>query len=242
MGLALVASIPAMIQLGVAAIVPRELEVVGHHEYFGFTSIIIALFCAAVAPELTGRDQRTRTLSLYFSHSLTRDDYVTAKVAAMLSALFLVAIAPQLMLLAGNAVAGDDALDYFVDHLDQVPPILGAAALVALVFSSISLAIASQTSRRPFSTAAVLGTFVILATLAEILVSATSGDVQMYSILVSPRDVLDGAVRWMFGAPYEPGSPVDRSGAGGGLLLLASFAYVAVALAVLYRRYRRLPL
>ncbi len=78
---------PALVQLAVAAISPADFDVT-HPENllhrFGFVCIVLALFCAVAAPELIGRDQRHQTLALYFSRALSRTDYVTAKLAALI--------------------------------------------------------------------------------------------------------------------------------------------------------------
>lgn len=241
LGFALITALPALLQLGIAAVAPREISVIKHEGYFTFVEVVLALFCAAVAPELMGRDQRTRTLPLYFSHSLTRAGYVTAKAAAMFTAVLLVIVTPQILLFIGNAVAGDDALDYFVDNADLLPAIAAGALMVSLFLASVSLAIASQTSRRSFSTAAVLSAFVVLTTIGGILVNSTTGDVQKYASLISPLDVLDGTIRWFFGVAPEPGSNLALADVPGVVLFAAAMMYSVVALAVLYRRYERLP-
>ena len=240
LGFALIAMIPALLQLGIAAIVPREISLIRPENYFGYVQIVLALFCAAVAPELMGRDQRMKTLALYFSRALTRSDYVTAKLGAMFTALLAVVWAPQAILLVGNAVATEDTLDYLGENIDLVPPIVAAGLTVATFMGSVSLAIACQTSRRSFSTAAVLGTFVVLSTLGGILVNTTSGDVQKYSVLISPLDVLAGAVDWLFGAAPAARSDLALADLPGGLYVLAAAAYSLVALVLLYRRYERL--
>jgi ABC-2 type transport system permease protein len=73
-GLAVIAFVPAIIQLGVGAIVSgleHDIEVFKNEDYFTYVRVILVLFCAVVAPELVGRDQRTRTLSLYFSRAVS---------------------------------------------------------------------------------------------------------------------------------------------------------------------------
>ena len=80
--LAVFAFIPAFIQVGLGAItsgLDADIEIFEHEDYFGYVQIVLVLFCAAVAPELVGRDQRNRTLSLYFSRALSRIDYALAQ-------------------------------------------------------------------------------------------------------------------------------------------------------------------
>jgi hypothetical protein len=145
-----------------------------------------------------------------------------------------------LVLLLGSAVASDDLLGYLGDEIDLAPPILASSGVVAVLMASVSLAIASQTSRRAYATGATLAFFVILAAIVAVLVDTTTGDVQRYVALVSPFLVLDGAVFWLFGASWPAGSALERSGLEGGFYLLAAACYTAVALALLYRRFLRL--
>ncbi len=56
------------------------------------------LFVAAQAPELLGRDQRYRVLTLYFSRALRRTDYALAKLAALSVGVLAILLLPQLLL------------------------------------------------------------------------------------------------------------------------------------------------
>lgn len=239
-GLAVIAFAPAVIEVGIAAISPQDFELVEPVDYFGFVSIVVALFCAVVAPEMIGRDQRYNTLPLYFSRTLSRADYVTAKTAALGVALFAVFFLPQVLLVLGNAVAADDLLDSLKDDADQFPPIFASSVLVAAFMTSMSVAIASQSPRRALATGAVLAYFVVFTTIGNILVETTSDEARRLSVLLSPGDMLEGAVRWVFGSSPEPDSAVDRADLAGSAYFFAALAYISGALAYLYRRYARL--
>jgi len=89
-GIAALVTVPALLQVGVAAVVPTHITIVKPESYFGLVQIILALFCAAVAPELLTRDRRNNTLPLYFSRALQRNDYALSKAAALTTALFLI--------------------------------------------------------------------------------------------------------------------------------------------------------
>ncbi len=239
-GLAILALIPAVVQLGVAALVPVDVKLIRPENYFGYTQIIVVLFCAVAAPEIVGRDQRTHTLPLYFSRALARADYVSAKLAALTVALFLVTVTPQAVLFLGGAVAASDILKYTGDNLDLVAPIVLSSLVISVFMASVSLAIGSQTPRRAIATTAVLASFVILSAIGGILVQTTTGDIQKYAVLLSPIDVTEGAVRWLFGAAPQAGSSLAKSGLGGWACFAAVCAYTAASLAVLYRRFARL--
>src|SRR5690606_10816347 len=127
---AIIAFIPALIQLGVGALTNEfdaDVELFAHHDYYGFIEIILVLFAATVAPELGGRDQRTRTLSLYFSRALRRGDYALAKFAALTTALLALTLGPQVVLYVGNGLTQDDVWGYLRDEWDLVLPILTSA-------------------------------------------------------------------------------------------------------------------
>ena len=45
-------------------------KLIDYHDYMEHVSLLLALFCAAQAPELVSRDQHNRVLPLYFSRAL----------------------------------------------------------------------------------------------------------------------------------------------------------------------------
>src|SRR5436309_5528570 len=90
-GLFAIALVPALIALGIAALVSDRLSPYRYDNYYSAVSRVILLFCAVVAPELLCPDQRQRILSLYFSRSITRLDYLAARLGALVSALLVVA-------------------------------------------------------------------------------------------------------------------------------------------------------
>ena len=239
-GLAIIAAVPALIQLAVAAIAPEEFEYTSPENYFGFVSLVLALFCAVAAPEVIGRDQRNRTLSLYFSRSLSRQDYVSAKLAALGSAVFIVLVIPQAILLAGNAVSTEEIVEYMKTNADLVPPILGSSILVGTMMSGISLAIGSQTPRRAWATGAVIAYFVIATALGSILFETIGGDNSGYALMLSPFSVLNGAVTWIFGGEAEQDSELAKAGLDGVLYFLVAAGYAAGSLGLLYRRFLKL--
>jgi len=238
--LAVIVLIPAAIQLGIAALAPRDISVIKPENYFGFVDIILALFCAAVAPELVGRDQRTRTLSLYFSRSLLRSDYAAAKFGALVTALLIVMLLPQVLLFGGSALASSDSWAYLQDNWHQVAPIVGSALGIALFMASISLTIAAQTPRRAYATGGVLAFFVVLHAVAAILTGTLSGDYKRYSVLLDPFSILRGLTVWVFrGNVVDAASNLAEVHLSGWLYLLTAAAITAVSLSLLYRRYQR---
>lgn len=240
-GLAFLALAPALLQLAVLALAPGEFEAVKMQETFGYIQIVIALFCAAVAPEVIGRDQRNRTLPLYFSRTLERRDYVLAKIAALFAAVFIVVGLPQVLLYVANAISTDDLIDYLKTNGDQIGPILFGSFLVSALFGTVSLAVASMTPKRALASGIVLGYFVVAWVVANVLIETTSGDVRNFVILLSPFDLLNGAVYWMFdAAPDNENSALLKVTLEGPVYVAVALAYAMGALVFLYRRYQRM--
>jgi len=240
MGLAVIALLPAFVQLAIAAIVPEEFEYASYENYFGFVGIVLALFCAVTAPEVIGRDQRNQTLALYFSRALSRTDYVTAKLAALVFGILIVQLIPQTLLLIGNAVATEEVVDYLSENLDEIPPILVSAFIIATMMSSVSLAIACQTPRRYWASGAVIIYFVIATALGAILqetIASSDGD---YAFLISPIHVLEGTVYWVFGSTPELGSDLYNISVDGIYFFAAAVGYSLLGLGILYRRFWRM--
>jgi ABC-2 type transport system permease protein len=235
-----IAMVPAIILLAIAALVPAEFEVAQPEEYYGFVAIVLALFCAIAAPELIGRDQRQRTLALYFSRALSRLDYAAAKLGALILSLFLVLVIPQIILQVGNAVAADSLTDYIEDNLDIYPPVFLSSLLVALFMGTFSMAIAIQTSRRAFSTGSIIASFVILSAIASIFVATLDGDAGRYAILLSPVDTLEGMTFWIFGAEPPLDTAVEEADLDGFVYLATILTATAVATGVVLRRILRM--
>jgi ABC-2 type transport system permease protein len=239
-GLAVVCLLPAAAQLAVAAIAPRDVEFIKPESYFSFVQIVIALFCAVVAPEIIGRDQRNRTLPLYFSRALSRADYVSAKVGALAVGLLIVVLLPQIVLFLGNVVATNDLVYYLQHNVQTLAPIVASSTLVATFMAGLSLVIASQTPRRALATGAVLLYYVILTVVASVLVETTTGTIRSYVILLSPFDVLNGAVHWIFSVAPPADSDLAKADLWGGAYLITALGYIAVSLGLLYRRFQKL--
>jgi hypothetical protein len=97
------ALVPALIQMLIGALFPGETDLIRHDEYYEIVKFILGLYCAAVAPDIAGRDQRNRSLTLYFSRAIKRSDYALSKLAAMTTAMLLITLGPQLLRLSRTA-------------------------------------------------------------------------------------------------------------------------------------------
>lgn len=234
-GLAILVFVPAAIQLGIAAIVSDEFQAYTAVGYFAYTQSILALFAAAVAPEMIGRDQRNRTLSLYFSRALTRTDYAIAKFAAFTTAMLSITFLPQVLLFIGGGMAGNDLNGYFKDKYDTIPAIFASSITVSVLVALVSLAIASQTPRRAYATGTILGLFLITFILGGIFSEINDGENNVM-LLFSPFWMLEGTTYWFFKEALQPDEPASLSGFAGVVFFIAVLAWCGVCGYLFHRR------
>ncbi|HRC61865.1 MAG TPA: hypothetical protein PLX85_01410 [Dehalococcoidia bacterium] len=232
-----IAAIPALIQLLVSALFPGEAEVFAHHDYYRVISFVLGLYCAAVAPDIAGRDQRNRSLTLYFSRAIERTDYAIAKLAAMASAMLLITLGPQLLLLVANGLVAEDFSTHLRDNWHLLFPIAGSALVGSALIASMGIAIASQTSRRAFATVGIIVAFIVPTAVARILVVGIDTSATHYGVFVSPLDVLGGLSSWMFRQPTPRGGAVAVAGFEGWTYLVVALVVTAVASLLVLRRY-----
>ncbi len=239
--LAIFAFVPAFIQLGVGAVlsgVDQHVDLFKHEDYFTYVRVVLVLFCATVAPELVGRDQRNRVLSLYFSRAVSRFDYAIAKFAALTSAMLVLTLGPQLLLFVGNGMAGDDLGRYIRDNWDLVFPIVAGSLLISAVIASVGLCIAAYLPRRAYSTAAIVGAFVLTLSIAHILMNSVDTAFARFALLASPV-AWEGTILWLFRVDPHPGSVLADAGLGGGVYFLTVLATIALTFVLTLRRLTR---
>ncbi|MCH8814187.1 MAG: ABC transporter permease subunit [Chloroflexi bacterium] len=239
-GITILAFLPAILQLGIGALATQEVNIFEPEEYYRLIQVLLAVFCAIGAPELVGRDQRTKTLSLYFSRALRRQDYALGKFAAMLTGMLSITLLPQLLMFVGKAVTGDDFGDYLRDNWEDLPAIVGSALLLSSLFAGIGLLIASQTSRRAYSTIGILAAFVLTFAIAEAIFHSADEDVGKFVLLVSPFHVFEGLTLWFFDVSPDPDRRRAMVDLPGIVFVLEAIALSSLLLALLIRRYERI--
>lgn len=236
----LLAFIPALVQLGVASLIGNRVEIITPWNYFGYVQVPVALFAAGVAPEIYGRDMRQRTLSLYFARALRRSDYALARAAAFAAALAALTLLPQVVLLVGNGLAGDDLPGYIADHWLELPQTVVAGLGIAVVVAAISLALAAQAPRRAYATVAVAAWFFVTFPVAGILVEV-GGDVGRFAAWLSPFSLLYGATLAIFAREAGPESIQATAGLPTWSYAVAAVVQAAAAGWLLVRRFARIP-
>ncbi len=247
-GLLVMALLPSLLALGLLALIstlgaPGEaLEAVSPIKYatlFPMIAVIVFLFCSAQAPELFGRDQGSGVLPLYFSRAVGRMDYASARVLGLYLSLAILVLVPYIVLLLGRVLVAADPVGGLAEELPSLPVAFLVGAIIIALVGSLSAAVASMTSRRAYSTAAIIGVFLIPNIGAALLIELGTGVVGQLAVLVSPADVLDGVNAFLFDTRPD-NITVRRAGIDGWVYLVAAAVWIVGSLAVLARRYRNI--
>ena len=236
--LAAAAVLPAAFQALATAYTDGVFELLTYANYFITISIVFAFFCAARAPELMSTDQRTRTMVLYFARALHREDYVLAKVLALVTSVLFLTATPLLILFAGHVFASTDLWGAFLEEADALAPIVGSSLVMAFMMGTVSAAIASLTPRRSLAAASVLGYFMISRVVAEILTASIEGAWVRWMELLDPFVALGGFADWIFGTAPALSQYLGPD-VSGWRYATACFAYILAGAAVLVARYRK---
>jgi ABC-2 type transport system permease protein len=202
--------------------------------YVGFTastSLLPLLFLATCAPELVSRDLRSKVLPLYFSRPLGRTDYAFAKLAALISAAWLILAMPLTVMFAGAAFSlpAHKIWHEFTQYLQG----LAGAAILAIVYSVVALLIASLLNRRMVAAAAIVAVFLVTSTVGNAISVLVGGNGDRIGRLLGPQPLVQALNQWLF-----LGDPKDF-GNWGWIFMVVSAALVAACVALLSLRYRK---
>jgi ABC-2 type transport system permease protein len=232
-----IAVVPAVINVGVGYLTrdtPAEgFEFITYREYLGVSSALL-LFVALVAPDIVCPDRRQRVLPLIFARPLTGRDYAIAKVGAIFTCVFAFSFLPQVVLYVGQMLVSDGALDYLRHNTAVLWQVPVAAALLALFYSVLGVAVASLSGRRMVAGATMLGITLVSSTVAGILVRAGTDAAALLNVLALPLRIRD----LVFLGHLNEGGPLSGM-TGGGALALASYTLVVLGcVGVILARYR----
>lgn len=238
-GLTALALLPAGVAVAIKALIGDAIQPFTYDNYLFSISAAFGLFVAAQAPELVGGDQRHRVLALYFSHPISRLDYAAAKLGALATALFLIALVPQLLLFAGRVLASADVISALGDEIGALVQIVGSSLLYSITLGSIGLAIAAFTPRRAYATAAIIAVLLISGAVSALLIEVGSGVLADVAPLLDVYVVLDGVRDWLFGGTNAD-SPLARTTLPLPVFGAVAAGIVAISLGALVLRYRRI--
>jgi ABC-2 type transport system permease protein len=194
---------------------------------------VLAVFLAAQAPELLSRDQRYHVLPLYFSRPVRRTDYVLAKLAAMITAMFAIMAGPLLVYYLGSITTVTHDASQFRHQTAQFSAGIANGAFHAIVLGCLGMAIVAFSSRRAFATVSVIAVYIITAAVAGAL-GSLQGSGGTYAQLIAPFELLDGVRVWLLhGKVMHELAPTLLSYG------IAAVAVVLLSVLALLRRYEK---
>lgn len=237
----LVVGIVVVVAAGLTAVRTQTGQVVMTYAQFADAmSWLVIFFVAVVGPELVSRDLLSGVLPLYFSRPLPRADYALAKLGALVSALWLLLGAPQLVMFLGAAFTTKTGMRGVWNELGDLLPGLLYAALWAMVFASVSLLIASLTGKRAFAAGGIVAAFLMTTPVVGTLSIMPSRTVNELAMLASPSTLVQGVGLWSLGDLLAPGAQADQMiGDFGPVYLAAAVVLVTGCVALLLLRYRK---
>jgi ABC-2 type transport system permease protein len=206
---------------------------ISYLQYPDTVGVPVLLFLAVVAPELVCRDLRANVLPLYFSRPISRNDYALAKLTAMVSAVWLLLAGPQLLILLGGIFSQTGG---WHGAWHEITDFLGGVAysgIMALVFASLAVLIASLASRRALAAAAIVGTFLVTAPVVGVL-SVLGGRLRELAPVLNPVTLVGGVKRELFHT--KAGLEL---GIYGPMYIAVAVALVIICTTLLLARYRR---
>jgi ABC-2 type transport system permease protein len=209
-------------------------DLISYGEYMFIVGSALALFAALVAPEALCPDRRSGMLGLYLSGPLDRSRYLLAKGAGVFAVMLLITLGPLLFMLLAFVLAGYGPSA--ADTPTLLARIIAAGVPTALLYTTMSLAVSSFTTRRA---AAAVGVVLLVFVPSSIVRAAieSAGAPDELDLLSSPFVVAELAYR-IFGETSGDEAPV--AGLSTWLLAGGVVAAIAAGATVCWLRYRRL--
>lgn len=208
-------------------------DLITYGDYMFIIGSALALFAALVAPEALCPDRRSGMLGLYLAGPLDRNRYLLAKGLGVLAVMLLITVGPLLFMLAANVIAG------FGPSAGETPKLLLRIASVglvtALLYTSLSMAVSSFTTRRA---AAAVGVVLLLLVPASVVRPAIdAGAPNALDLLSFPFVVFDLSYR-IFGEQPGDGAPVRELATW--VVAAGVCGAIAAGALVCWIRYRRI--
>ncbi len=204
-------------------------------EYFGFISLLVVLFVSFVSPEALCTDRRTGMLGLYLASPLTRDTYLLGRFAGLFAVIAFIASGPQLLILAATGFEGSGP-DNVLGYLSEFARIVAAGFLVALLLTTVGMAISSLTARNGIASALIVITLMTLAAVTGALIEG--GGVADEFAVFNVVGLAESVGRRIFGEP--PHSDVGTEVLATPLVIFAALAWSTAAITFCRFRYQRI--
>jgi ABC-2 type transport system permease protein len=232
----LVAGITVLVAVILAAVRSQTgVVALNYVQFADAMSWLVILFAAIVAPELVSRDLRAGVLPLYFSRPLRAGDYIGAKFAALVTAVWLLLGVPQLIMFLGAAFTTKTGMSGVWSELGDLLPGWAYSLLWALLFAAISLLIASLTGKRAFAAGGIVAVFLMTTPVVGVLSILPSHTAQQLAGLASPMTLISGVGTWLI---HTPNSGIDI-GEFGVVYAIEAVTLIVACLLLLLARYRK---
>lgn len=112
-------------------------------------------------------DRHERTLPLYFSGAISRDDYVVSKIIAMTLLTMTMTVIPSILLWLGRQLTAEGVGQAMRQNIGDLGRVVFAGLMTALVLSSLGLAISSFTDRKGVAITIIIIAFLVLTAVAN---------------------------------------------------------------------------
>ncbi len=202
-------------------------------EYFDWTAQLIFFFVAVAVPNLLIPDRVEGVLLVYTSRPPTINRYLVARLVAMAISVGTFLMVPQLVLLVGEGLISDNFFGHMVDNLAfwwRVP-------LAALFYLAVNVAAAAAIAAYVNNRGAAIAVYIIAMNVLSGVGFGLSSINRFFSLIAIqfwPPRLRD----WIFDRPSPeevPGTDVPVVA-----VLGTTLAFVALAVWLIMRRYRRL--
>jgi ABC-2 type transport system permease protein len=160
-------TIPLIVMIGMSAIVP-DLEFASYSGYITGIFFIVGIFVGTAAPEMICVDRHERTLPLYFSRAINRVDYVVAKVIAMSLLTMTMTVIPSILLWLGRQLTAEGVGQAMRENIGDLGRVIFVGVMIALVLSSLGLAISSFTNRKGIAITVIIICFLVVTAVANV--------------------------------------------------------------------------
>ncbi|WP_137120600.1 ABC transporter permease subunit [Segeticoccus rhizosphaerae] len=230
--------LPALILVAVMVQLKMDQQLLPYARYAMVTQLLVSVFVAAQAPALISRDLRFRTITLYLARPLRRSTYVLVRLASLTAAVFILLVAPLLVLLLGGLLADLSVWGQVRGFLEATAAVLVLAAVLACLSALVS----AVTTKRGIAVAAVIVVLLVSYTVVSAIqgISVDQGNDTLGQAvgLFSPFTLIDGLQHWVFNAP--PSTPAPPEGTGIGVVfLIVTVLVLAGSVTAMLLRYRK---
>ncbi|MDQ4044004.1 MAG: ABC transporter permease [Chloroflexota bacterium] len=200
--------VPMIVIIGMAALVPNA-NVASYPEYFSGIFFLVGIFAGTVIPEILIPDRQEKTLPLYFARSITRFDYVFAKLAAAAVLTMTISVIPAIILWTGRQLTAESPARAVRDNIGDLWRVILLGTLIALTLGTISLVISSMTDRKGVAIAVIIIAFLVVTGLVELAIAELDQDWRRYLALGDMQLVFSAIGASLFNA--EPNLDVQEA-------------------------------